>query len=118
MSLAKAAPKGLKDLECKKITILKCPPIPNVPKKDCVQETVSAYKDQSLKTHIGKGTELQVPIWHSRTYKAFLIHMGSALGALKKKGHFKTHKDANKAYMEQCTLAKQATGCDPSWSLF
>ncbi len=38
-----------------------------------IQETVSAYKDNHLKTQIGKGMELQVPIWHSGTRKAFLI---------------------------------------------
>ena len=58
MSLAKAAPKGLKDRECKKITLCKRPPIPYVPEKDCVQETVSALKTESLKTQIGKGPEL------------------------------------------------------------
>jgi hypothetical protein len=96
MSLAKAAPKGLKDRECKKITLRKRPRIPYIPTKDCVQETVSAFKDHSLKTQIGKGTELQVPIWHSGMRKAFLIHLGSALEAIKEKDYFKAHKDANK----------------------
>jgi hypothetical protein len=59
MSLAKATLKGLKECKCKKIMP---PPIPYVPKKDCVQETVSAFKAESLKTQIGDGTELQVPI--------------------------------------------------------
>jgi hypothetical protein len=56
MSLAKAALKGLKDHECKNITLRECPPIPYFPKNDCVQETFSAFKDQSLKMLIGKGT--------------------------------------------------------------
>jgi hypothetical protein len=34
------------------------PPIPYVPKKDCVQETVSVFKDNHLKTQIGEGLEL------------------------------------------------------------
>ncbi len=50
MSLAKAAPEGLKDPECKKITSREPPLIPYVPEKDCVQETVSAFKAESLKT--------------------------------------------------------------------
>jgi hypothetical protein len=108
MSLAKAAPNGLKDRECKKITLRKRPTIPYIPKKDCVQETVSAFKGQSLKTQIGKGTELQLPLWHSGMRKAFLIHVGSALEAIKKMGYFKAHKDANKAYGEQHELVKQA----------
>jgi hypothetical protein len=35
---------------------------------------------------IGKGTELQVPTWHSGMCKAFRIHVGSALEAIEKKG--------------------------------
>jgi hypothetical protein len=34
--------------------------------------------------------------------QAFLIHVGSALEAIKKKGYFKAHEDANKAFVEQC----------------
>jgi hypothetical protein len=78
MSLAKAAPDGLKDRECEKMALRKCPPIPYVPEKDTVQETVSSYKDNNLKTLIKEGTELRVPIWHSGTCKAFLSHVGSA----------------------------------------
>jgi hypothetical protein len=69
---------------------------------------VSALKAESLKTQIGKGTELQVPIWHSRTCKAFLIHMGSVLDAIKKRGHFEAHNIANKGNVEQRELMKQA----------
>jgi hypothetical protein len=58
MSLAKAAPEGLKNCECKRITLCECPLIPYVPKKDSVQETVSALKTGSLKIQIGKGMEL------------------------------------------------------------
>ncbi len=58
MSLAKAAPKGVKDRKCKKITLRKCLPTLYVPEKDCVQETVSAFKAQSLNTQISKGTNL------------------------------------------------------------
>ena len=60
-------------------------PIPYLPKKDCVQETVSAYKDNHLKTQIGKGMELKVPIWHSGTREAFLIHVGSAQEVIEKR---------------------------------
>jgi hypothetical protein len=68
---------------------------------------VSALKAESLKTQISKGTELQVPIWHSGTHNTFLIHMGSSLDAIKKRGHFKAHDKANEAYVEQCELGKQ-----------
>jgi hypothetical protein len=86
MSLAKAALEGLKDCECKKITLHKRPPIPYVPKKDSIQETVSSLKAKSLKTQINEGMELQVSIWHSRTCKAFLMHVGSAMDVIKGRG--------------------------------
>ena len=108
MSLAKAVPDGLKDRECEKTALRKRPPIPYVPEKDCVQETVSAYKDNHLKTQIGKGMELRVPIWHSGTRKAFLIHVRSAQEAIKKKGYFKAYKENNKAYVELCGKIKSA----------
>ena len=73
-----------------------------------MQETVSSLKAESLKTQIGVGTELQVSIWHSRTRKAFLMHVGSAMDAIKKQGHFKAHEEAHEAYMEQRNLVKQA----------
>jgi hypothetical protein len=75
MNLAKAAPDSLKDCECEKMALRECPPIPYVPKKDSVQETVSSFKDNHLNTLINEGTELRVPIWHSGTGKAFLIHV-------------------------------------------
>ncbi len=86
MSLAKAAPDGLKDREYEKMALCERPPIPYVPEKDSVQETVSSFKETHLKTLIKEGTELQVPIWHSGTREAILIHVGSAREAIKKKG--------------------------------
>lgn len=100
MSLAKAVPDGLKDRECENTALRECPPIPYVPEKDCVQETVSAYKDNHLKTQIGEGMELRVPIWHSGTCEAFLIHVGSAREAIEKKGYFKAYEENNEAYVE------------------
>jgi hypothetical protein len=43
--------------------------------------------------------ELQVPIWRFGMREAFLIHVGSALEAIKKKGRFKTYAESNKAYV-------------------
>jgi hypothetical protein len=85
MSLAKAAPDGLKDCECEKMALREHPPIPYVPEKDSVQETVSSYKDNHLTTLIKEGTELQVPIWHSGMREAFLIHVGSAREVIEKR---------------------------------
>jgi hypothetical protein len=58
MSLAKAAPDGLKDRECEKMALQECPPIPYAPEKDSVQEPVSSFKEAHLKTTINSGTEL------------------------------------------------------------
>jgi hypothetical protein len=93
MSLVKAAPDGLRDCKCKKMALRECPPIPYVPEKDSVQDTVSSFKDNHLKTLINEGTELRVPIWHSGTREAFLIHVGSAQEGIKKKSYFKSFKE-------------------------
>jgi hypothetical protein len=70
---------------------------------------VSALKsDQSLKTTIGEDTELCIPIWHTGTCKAFLMHVSTALNAIKKWGTFKAYKKAIEAYVEQCKAVKQA----------
>ncbi len=80
-----------------------------MPEKDPVQEKVSALKsDHSLKTTIGVDVELHLPIWHCGMRKAFLMHVRSALDTIKKRGTFKTYKEAHKAYVEQCKVAKQA----------
>ncbi len=83
--------------------------VPYVPEKDPVQETVSLLKsDQSLKISIGADAELCLPIWHCRMHEAFLMHVSSALNAIKKRGTFKAYKEAHKAYVEQREVAKQA----------
>jgi hypothetical protein len=58
MSLAKAVPDGLKDRECEKMALRERPLTPYVPEKDSVQDTVSSFKNNHLKTLINKGTEL------------------------------------------------------------
>jgi hypothetical protein len=107
MSLAKAAPDGLKDRECEKMALRECPPIPYVPEKDSVQEMVSSYKETHLKTLIKEGTELRVPIWHSGTYKAVLIHLGSAQEAIEKKGYFKSFEDHSDTYSKKREKVKE-----------
>jgi hypothetical protein len=109
MLIAKTVPKGIKNRECKRFALQECHPVPNVPEKDPVQETVSLLKsDQSLKTTIGADAELRLPIWHYGTHEAFLMHMNSALDAIKKHGTFKAYKKAHEAYVEQCDVVKQA----------
>jgi len=104
MSLAKATPDGLKDRECEKMVLRERPPIPCVPS---VQETVSSFKEAHLKTLIKEGTELRVPIWHSGTREAFLIHVGSAREAIKKKGYFKSFEDHSEDYSEKRVKVKE-----------
>jgi hypothetical protein len=85
------------------------PPVPYVPEKDPVQESASILKsDQSLKTTIGADAELHLAIWHCRARKAFLMHVSSALDAIKKQGTFKAYKGAREAYVEQREAAKEA----------
>jgi hypothetical protein len=109
MSLAKAVPEGIREKECKWFALQECPPVPYMPEKDPIQEMVSALKsDQSLKTTIGEDAELHLPIWHCRTRKAFLMHMSTALDAIKKRGTFKAYKEAVEAYVEQRKVVKQA----------
>jgi hypothetical protein len=107
MSLAKAAPDGLKDHECKKMALRDHSPIPYVPEKDSVQETVSSYKDNHLSTLIKEGTELRVPIWHSGMREAFLIHVGSTREAIEKKGYFKSVEDHSDDYSEKQGKVKE-----------
>jgi hypothetical protein len=109
MSLAMAVPKGIRDKECERFALQERPPVPYVPEMDPVQETVSTLKsDQSLKMTIRDGAELRLPIWHWGTRKVFLMHMSTALDAIKKWGTFKAYKEAQEAHAEQCKVAKQA----------
>ncbi len=68
---------------------------------------VSSYKDNHLKTLIKEGTELGVPIWHSGTRKAFLIHVGSAQEAIKKKGYFKSFEEYFETYADKRKKIKE-----------
>ncbi len=107
MSLAKAAPDNLKDRECKKMALHERPPIPYLPEKDSVQDTVSSFKDNHLKMLINKGTELRDPIWHSGTREAFLIHMGSAWEAIEKKGYFKSFEEYSETLADKREKIKE-----------
>jgi hypothetical protein len=85
------------------------PPIPYVPEKDSVQETVYSYKDNHLKTLIKEGTQLWVPIWHSGMCKAFLIHVGSGISPRsdQEKGYFKSFEDHSDNYSEKRGKVKE-----------
>jgi hypothetical protein len=109
MFLVKAVPKGIKDRGCKRFSLQERPPVPYVPEKDPVKETVSLLNStQSVKTTIGADAELCLPIWHCGTHEAFLMHVSSALNAIKNWGTFKAYKEAHEAYVEQREVAMEA----------
>jgi hypothetical protein len=58
---------------------------------------ISAYKSDQIKMTIGEDAELHLPIWHCGMCEAFLMHMSTALDAIKKRGTFKAYKDAQEA---------------------
>jgi hypothetical protein len=68
---------------------------------------VSSFKEAHLKTLIKEGTELRVPIWHSGMRETFLIHMGSAQEAIKKKGYFKSFEEQFADYSEKREKVKE-----------
>jgi hypothetical protein len=92
--------KVSKTVSAKRITLRKHPLVPYFPKKDFVQVTVPALKnDQSLKISIGEDVELLLPIWLCGTCKVFLVHVGTALDAIKKRGHFKAYAEAHELFV-------------------
>jgi hypothetical protein len=85
------------------------PPVPYVPKKDEVQEEVSKMKNLQIKMLIEKDTTLNFPWWYNNgTKEAFLMHVMAVLDGIKKHGHFKDYKEAQKAYVDQKEAVKSA----------
>ncbi len=93
MSLAKLVPDDLKNRECKSSRLREPPPVPYMPEKNKVQETVSLMKGLQLKTSIGKDTTLHFFVWNSGTKEAMLMHVMATLDAIKKRGHFQAYKE-------------------------
>jgi hypothetical protein len=108
MSLAKSVPYGLKNCEWERTALSEPPPVPHVPKKDKVQETVSTMKGLQLKTSISENTTLHFPMWNSGKKEAMLMHMMATLDAIKKRGHFQEYNTALVLYMSKKEAAKQA----------
>jgi hypothetical protein len=108
MSLAKVDPDGLRDREWEKTALRECPPVPYVPEKDQVQETVSALKGQHLKTSIREDTTLHLSVWHNGTKEAMIMHVGLTMDTIKKCGHFQAYKEAQALYIAKKEVAKQA----------
>jgi hypothetical protein len=107
MSLTKSVPDGLMPQECKRLHLREPLPVPYVPMKDEVQEEVSKMRNLLIKTSIEKDTTLNFPMWHNNgTKEAFLMHVMGVLDAIKKHGHFKDYKKAQKAYVKQKEAVK------------
>jgi hypothetical protein len=101
MSLAKSVPKGLKSRKCKRTKLCEPPPISYIPEKDKVQEEVTRLRNLQIKTSLEKDATLNFPVWHKNgTKEAFLMHETAVLDVIKKRGHFKDYKEAERAYEE------------------
>jgi hypothetical protein len=97
MSLAKSVPDGLKPQECKRLHLRKPPRVSYVPVKDEVQEEVSKMRNLQIKMSLEKDTTLNFSVWHDNGTKiAFSMHVRAVLDTIKKCGHFKDYKKAQK----------------------
>jgi hypothetical protein len=106
MSLAKSVPEGLNPQECKQTKLREPLPVPYIPEKDKVQEEVAKLQNLQMKTLLDKDTTLNFLVWHENgTREASLMHMMVVLDAMKKRGHFKDYKWAQKAYEEATKAA-------------
>ncbi len=66
-------------------------------------------KNLQIKTSIKKETTLNFPVWYDNSTKeVFLMHVMAVLDGIKKRGHFKDYKDAQKAYVEDKEAVKSA----------
>jgi hypothetical protein len=109
MSLAKPLLDCLKSQEYERLCLHEPPPVPYLPVKDEVQEEVSKIRNLQIKTLLEKDTTLNFPVWHDNgTKEPFLMHVAAVLDAIKKLGHFKDYKKAQKAYVEHKLAAKSA----------
>jgi hypothetical protein len=85
MSHAKVAPEGLKPQECERNAGRSKPPIPYIREKDVIQEAVDSSAN-TLKLTLPHKVELHVPVWSKGTPEQFLVHVQSALDAIRQKG--------------------------------
>jgi hypothetical protein len=96
MSHAKVAPVGLQPQKCERNTGRSKPTIPYIPEKDVLQESVDSSAN-TLKLTLPHKVELRIPVWSKGTPEQFLVHVQSALDAIRQKGLQaaldKVHKD-------------------------
>ena len=66
-------------------------------------------RNLQIKTLLEKVTTLNFPEWHKNgTQEAFLMHVTAVLDAIKKHGHFKDYKKAERAYVEHKQVVESA----------
>jgi hypothetical protein len=109
MSLAKSVPNRLKPHECERTKLREPPPVPYIPEKDEVQEEGAKLRNLQIKTLLEKDTTPNFSVRHENgTQEAFLMHVTAVLDAIKKRGHFKDYKMAEKAYVEHKQAVESA----------
>ena len=110
MSHAKVAPEGLKAQECEVNAGRSKPPIQYIPKKDVIQKVVDSGTN-TLKLTLPHKVELRIPVRSKGTPEQFLVHVQSALDAIRQKGLQaaldKAHKDKEE-WTEKLTTAIEA----------
>ncbi len=66
-------------------------------------------RNLQIKTLLEKDATLNFPVWHKNgTQEAFLMHVTAVLDTIKKRGHFKGYKKAEKAYVEHKQAVESA----------
>ena len=112
MSHAKVAPEGLKAQECERNAGRSKSSIQYIPKKDVIQKAVDSGTN-TLKLTLPHKVVLHVPVWSKGTPKQFLVHVQSALDAIRQKGRQpaldKAIKDKEE-WTEKLTTAIEAYG--------
>ena len=76
MSLSKAVPEGLKDMECEHGLGGKHSPISYIPEKDPIQEALETkHQPTPLKLTLPDGSEMRKMRWALGTPEHFLLHV-------------------------------------------
>jgi hypothetical protein len=109
MSSAKAFPKGLKGIECKRGVSGKNSPIHYIPEQDPVQDALEKSKKTTYVklTLPNTGNELKVAVWASGTPEQFVLH---ARFACKQMGLDKNFAEAEQTVINtelEAELAKE-----------
>jgi hypothetical protein len=86
----KSPPEGLKNVECKKGTLLVRPPILYVPLTDLHEK----QETEQIKVELLDGTKFQMPTYSSGNNKEYLVHVITVLHLIEQKGTAAEVKEA------------------------